>query len=96
MPGEEERLAIFKVHTKKMPLDKDVDLAELAKSTDGYTGAEIENLCREAGMYAIREEKTVVTKNNFVKAMQDVKPAIPKELSDRIRRFKDEPQNMYR
>ncbi|MEM3020608.1 MAG: CDC48 family AAA ATPase [Candidatus Micrarchaeaceae archaeon] len=96
VPGEEERLAIFKVHTKKMPLDKDVDLAELAKSTDGYTGAEIENLCREAGMYAIREEKTVVTKNNFVKAMQDVKPAIPKELSDRIRRFKDEPQNMYR
>ncbi|EQD66127.1 AAA family ATPase, subfamily protein, partial [mine drainage metagenome] len=96
VPGEEERLAIFKVHTRRMPIDKNVSLEELAKSTDGYTGAEIENLCREAGMYAIREEKTIVTKEHFAKAMEDIKPAIPKEMSDRIKRFKDEPQNMYR
>ncbi|MEM3859693.1 MAG: CDC48 family AAA ATPase, partial [Candidatus Micrarchaeaceae archaeon] len=59
MPDEETRLAILKVHTKHMPLSKDVNLEELAKLTDNYTGAELENLCREAGLYAIKENKDV-------------------------------------
>ena len=53
-PDEQTRLEVFKVHTSKMPLAKGVDLAGLAHKTDGYTGADIENLCREAGMEAIR------------------------------------------
>lgn len=54
LPDEQTRLEIFKVHTRKMPLDKSVDLKELAKKSEGFTGADIENLCREAGMEAIR------------------------------------------
>ncbi|PIT84804.1 AAA family ATPase [Candidatus Micrarchaeota archaeon CG10_big_fil_rev_8_21_14_0_10_45_29] len=54
VPEEAGRLEIFKVHTKKMPLGKDVLLGEMAKKSEGYTGADIENLCREAGMEAIR------------------------------------------
>ncbi|MDE1857392.1 MAG: CDC48 family AAA ATPase [Candidatus Micrarchaeota archaeon] len=96
MPDEETRLAIFKIHTKRMPLDKDVDVVQLVKDTENYTGAEIENICREAGMNAIRAGKTVVTKRDFAMAMQEVKPAIPKELTERIKRFKEEPENMYR
>ncbi len=96
MPNNTARLAIFKVHTKRMPLSKDVDLEELAKITENYTGAEIENVCREAGMQAIRTNRTVVSKEDFARAMQEIKPAIPKELQDRIARFKDEPENMYR
>jgi transitional endoplasmic reticulum ATPase len=96
IPDEETRLKIFKVHTKRMPLAKDVDLEEFAKATEEYTGAEIENVVREAGMNAIRESRTSVTKKDFNLALTEVRPAIPKELADRIRRFKDEPENMYR
>ncbi|MGC9190986.1 MAG: AAA family ATPase, partial [Candidatus Micrarchaeia archaeon] len=96
LPDEAARLEIFKVHTKRMPLDKDVDLNELAKATENYTGAEIENIVREAGMSAIRAKKSKVSKHDFELALQEVRPAIPKELADRIRRFKEEPENMYR
>lgn len=96
MPTEESRMLIFKVHTKSMPLDKDVDIASLANATEGYTGAEIENLCREAGMNAIRNSRDIVKKEDFTHAMQEVKPAIPKEVAERISRFKEEPDSMYR
>ena len=79
-----------------MPLAKDVDLAVLAKATELYTGAELENLTREAGMSAIRSGKTMVSKSDFETAMVEVRPSIPKEVAERIRRFKDEPENMYR
>jgi transitional endoplasmic reticulum ATPase len=96
MPDEPTRTAIFKVHTKNMPLAKDVSLEELSKQTENYTGAEIENLIREAGMNAIRGKKEIVSKADFNVAFTEVRPAIPKELTERIKRFKDEPENMYR
>ena len=96
LPDEQTRLLILKVHTKRMPLEKNVDLAELAKATENYTGAEIENVVREAGMNAIRSNRSIVTKADFVFALDEVRPAIPKELADRIKRFKEEPEMMYR
>ncbi len=113
VPDKETREAIFKVHTKRMPLEKNVSLSKLAEETEGYTGAEIENICREAGMEAIRkrikgvelagkanesheEQPYVVTKEDFEAAVSEIKPAIPKELIERIKKFKDEPENMYR
>ncbi len=96
MPDDETRKAIFEVHTKRMPLDKNIRLDDLAKLSEGYTGAEIENVCREAGMNAIRLGRTAVTKDDFAFAFQEVKPAIPRELSERIRKFKNAPENMYR
>ncbi|WP_461863702.1 CDC48 family AAA ATPase, partial [Thermococcus sp.] len=53
-PDEKARLEIFKVHTRRMPLAEDVKLEELAKKTEGYTGADIEAVCREAAMAAMR------------------------------------------
>lgn len=53
-PDEMTRLEIFKVHTARMPLARGIELTDMAHKTDGYTGADIENLCREAGMEAIR------------------------------------------
>jgi transitional endoplasmic reticulum ATPase len=79
-----------------MPLDKDFDIQELANLTDNYTGAEIENICREAGMNAIRNKRSVVTMEDFRKALKEIRPAIPKEVAERIKRFKDEPETMYR
>jgi transitional endoplasmic reticulum ATPase len=54
-PDRESRLAIFRVHTRGKPLAPDVDLAELAECTEGLVGADIEGLCRQAAMLAIRE-----------------------------------------
>ncbi|MBU1428543.1 CDC48 family AAA ATPase, partial [bacterium] len=55
IPDEATRLIIFQIHTKGKPLDKDVNLEQLSKITDKYTGAEIEAIARRASMLAIRE-----------------------------------------
>jgi transitional endoplasmic reticulum ATPase len=55
VPDEETRLQIFRVHTRKMPLAKDVDLAALAAQTVGRVGADIEGVCRQAAVFALRE-----------------------------------------
>ena len=74
MPDRDSRLEIFRVHTKNMPLDKSINLEEWADKTDGFTGADIEALCREAGMEALRNYKdgkqkdAVVTEAHFKKA----------------------------
>jgi len=75
-PNEEGRLAIFKVHTDEMPLAKDVNLEKLAKATDGYVGADIEAVCREAAMLTLRDniESEEVNMKYFNKAMEKVKP----------------------
>ncbi|KAF5839902.1 P-loop containing nucleoside triphosphate hydrolase protein [Dunaliella salina] len=54
-PDEEGRLAVLKVHTKRMPLAQDVDLVGIARETCNFTGAELANLCREAALAAVRE-----------------------------------------
>jgi len=91
-PNEKERLEIFKVHTRNMSLDKDVDLEKLAKMTEGYTGADIESICRKAGMKAIEEYipniKSIedlenidvkVKMKHFEEAIKSTKPTIKKE-----------------
>ncbi|MDI6810918.1 MAG: CDC48 family AAA ATPase [archaeon] len=59
MPDERARYEIFKVHTKRKPISKDIRLEELAKMTEGFTGADVEAVCNRAAMLAIRafEEK---------------------------------------
>jgi transitional endoplasmic reticulum ATPase len=54
IPDKKSRLEIFKVHTSKMLLNKDIDFDKLAEKTENYSGADIESLCREAGMIAMR------------------------------------------
>ncbi len=73
MPDDESRLAILQVHTKKMPL-KGVDLKELAKKTKDFSGADLSALCREAGMFAIRENVNAdkVEMKHFEKALDKV------------------------
>ncbi len=77
-PGEEGRKKILEIHTSKMPLDGDVDIDFLAKETDGFTGADIEALVREAGMVALREniKAKKVSKIHFEKAREKIKPSV--------------------
>jgi len=76
LPDEDTRLKILQVHAKDMPLEK-VDLAALAKMLEGYVGADIENLCREAGLAALRKDKAAkkVTMEHFEEALAAVKPS---------------------
>jgi transitional endoplasmic reticulum ATPase len=54
VPDQAARLRILQIHTAKMPLATDVDLEGLASRTEGYTGADLENLVRRAGLQAPR------------------------------------------
>ena len=77
-PDEKARLEVFRVHTKEMPLAKDVDIKDLTQRTEGYSGADIEAICREAGINALKEdiEAKEVKAKHFEKAMETVKPSI--------------------
>ncbi|MEM0475606.1 MAG: CDC48 family AAA ATPase [Candidatus Norongarragalinales archaeon] len=77
-PDEAARYAILQVHTKKMPLAKDVDLKALAKKTEGYSGADLEGLCREAGLAALRENLNAkeVKAAHFQKALSAIRPTL--------------------
>ena len=80
IPDRKARLEILKVHTKEMPTDG-VDLEELAVELDGYTGADIEGLCREAAMIALREDRRAkkVTMVHFQEAMKVVHSSVDEE-----------------
>jgi transitional endoplasmic reticulum ATPase len=94
LPDEKARLQILEIHTKKMPLES-VKLKELSKLTEGYTGADVENLCREAGMVAIREGAKKVTANHFMSAMKIITPTIRKEDIASVEKFKEMTGAMY-
>jgi transitional endoplasmic reticulum ATPase len=81
-PDEKARLEIFKLYTKEMPITKDIDLAELAKTTKNYSGADIDAVCREAAMFALRRDvkSKEVTVADFQKAMEKVNPSILPEM----------------
>jgi transitional endoplasmic reticulum ATPase len=81
-PDKPARLEILRVHTRSMPLDKNVDLNQLAERTKNFSGADLENLVREAGMAAIRAEEKLSTVSNkhFETAFQKVRPSITSEM----------------
>jgi transitional endoplasmic reticulum ATPase len=81
-PDDGARLQILKVHTERMPLGKDVDLQEIAKLTKGYVGADLESLCREAAIVALREDRKsrVVNKNHFEEALRTVRSSVTEDV----------------
>jgi transitional endoplasmic reticulum ATPase len=82
VPDYKARLAIFRVHTREMPLAPDVDLEELARRTEGYSGADIAEVCRKAGRLAIREDlnATEVRMKHFQEALSQTPPSVSPEL----------------
>jgi transitional endoplasmic reticulum ATPase len=74
-PDENSRLQILKVHTRNMPLDN-VNLDEIAKNTNGYSGADLEALCREAAMNALRRDSEKIEMKDFNEALKKIKPSI--------------------
>ena len=96
VPNKEGRAEILGIHTRNMPLAKDVDLARIAEITHGFVGADLEALCREAGMIAIREAMPErdfrlsmshddllalkVRMEHFTCAMEEVEPSAIREV----------------
>jgi transitional endoplasmic reticulum ATPase len=90
-PGKEGRLQILKIHTKNVPLTKDVSLEKLADKTEGFVGADIENLVREAAMLALRENIDVkyVNKGHFEEALKKVRPSVTKSTMDTYQKIEE-------
>jgi len=95
IPAGPARLPILKIYGKSMPL-KGVDLEQLASRTDGFVGADIENLCREAAMIALREnrEAAVVEGRHFDAALRAVKASSSKDTMKQYENFNKSFQKM--
>ena len=96
-PDLKARIEIFKVHTRKLPLAEDVNLEELARRTDGYTGADIAAVCKEAAMLALREvfsksgslQVTKIELRHFLEVMNKIPPSLSRtdiELYEKLAR----------
>ncbi|MFH1209526.1 MAG: CDC48 family AAA ATPase [archaeon] len=83
-PSKEGRLDILKIHTKNMPLAKEINLKTLAEKTEGYVGADLESVCREAGLLALREniKAKEIKKKFFDEALKKVKPSLSPEIME--------------
>ncbi|MBD3310149.1 CDC48 family AAA ATPase [Candidatus Woesearchaeota archaeon] len=81
VPDAETRKKIFEVHTQHMPV-KQVDLKKLADQTDGYVGADIEAVCREAAIHALRKniKAKEVHMSDFQKVLGKTGPSVTKEI----------------
>ena len=81
-PDTQSILRIFEIYTENMPLSKDVDLESLANAAKGYSGADIEALCREAAMMALRKNSKAekVTYEDFKDAMEEIPPSLTAEM----------------
>jgi len=95
-PDFKARLEILKVHTRKMPLAPDVNLEEIAKRTEGYTGADLAAVVREAALIALREEFRVrpVEMRHFLEALKVVTPSLSREDIEAYERMAREIKKM--
>lgn len=100
-PEANERYEILKIYTKKMPVSPDLDLKKLADITEGYSGADLEMLCREAALSALRDDLNAayVQWSHFEKALKIVRPSITEDMinyyrnwGERARQFRSREQ----
>ena len=79
-PPVEDRAEILRLLVSNMPISSDMDLDDLAGRAEGYSGAGLKALCREAAMNALRRGSTVVERVDFEDALKSVKPTITREV----------------
>ncbi|NPE30717.1 proteasome-activating nucleotidase [Methanococcoides sp. SA1] len=72
IPDEKAREEILKIHTRKMNLEKDIDLAKIANMTDGLSGADLNVIVKEAGMFVLRRRGDMITMKDFLDAFEKV------------------------
>ncbi|KAI9304435.1 P-loop containing nucleoside triphosphate hydrolase protein [Cunninghamella echinulata] len=81
-PDYEARLEILQIHTRKMPLENDVNLKAISLMTDMYTGADLQNVCREAAMMALRRDPHTnnVMMSDFEESLATIPPSITTKI----------------
>src|SRR6266705_250066 len=81
-PDHATRLQILKIHTRNMPLAKDVDVDQITSQAAGYSGADLEGVCREAGLISLRRdiETKSVTMEDFRDALDRIKPSMTSDM----------------
>ena len=91
VPNEESRKEILKVHLKNTPLADDVNIDTLAKMTEGYVGADIENLVREATMNALRKDINAKSVRwvDFEDAFKKVKPSVTSDTANKYKKLEE-------
>lgn len=87
MPNSKARLDIFKIHSRKMSLAEAVDIDVLVSMTEGASGADIRNICMEAGMFAVRGTRDHITDGDFKKAVNKVMGKIKLDSTQNERFF---------
>ena len=87
-PDPEALKSILEIHTENMPLGK-FSLDEIASRLENYTGADIEAVCREAGLIAMRADKKTVSKKHFEEAVERVRPTVTDEMMLYYNRMED-------
>ncbi|MEB3806202.1 MAG: AAA family ATPase, partial [Desulfurococcales archaeon] len=95
-PDVEGRLEILRIHTRNVPLAVDVDLMEIARRTEGYTGADLAALVREAAMLALRENLSAeyVAMRHLEEALLKVKPSVTEQMIEYYRRWLESARQM--
>ena len=73
LPNESGRVDILKIHSKPMTKKGEIEYEALAKITDGFNGADLRNVCTEAGMFAIREQREYTIQEDFMQAARKIK-----------------------
>lgn len=93
-PDEKSRLDIIKILVDSMPLASDINLNEIAVSTQNYTGADLASLCREAAVNAMQRDSSKISSNDFVIGLKRVRPSITKEIDKWYSDIKAEVSNV--
>jgi 26S proteasome regulatory subunit T4 len=88
LPNEQGRLDILKIHASKLTKHGDIDYEAVVKLSDGFNGADLRNICTEAGLFAIRDERDYTVHEDFMKAVR--KLADKKKLEGKLEYKKDQ------
>lgn len=87
VPDDNAIKDIFKIHTKNMTLNKDINIKNIVRMMNNFSGAEIRAVCMEAGYFAIRENRSTVVNQDFIKGVEKVKKREELEGRDYLRMF---------
>lgn len=82
LPNEASRLDILKIHAQSITKRGDIDYESVVKLADGFNGADLRNICTEAGLFAIRENRDFVLEEDFMKAARKI--AVAKRLESKL------------
>ena len=91
-PNRAGRIGIFGVHLKNIPIMDDVNIEELSDLTENYVGSDIESLCREAVMLALREnfDTRIVGMGHFREALKKVRPALAEDMVEYYEKLQEQ------